>query len=166
MVLLLIFQPRLGFDNYDYLNNTTLDENDPNYKDIDYYWYEVNRRTPFIIWTKDEDFKEMYSQEITKVSGMIDISPTILNMLGLYNKYALGEDLFENFDEENIVAFPNGNFITDKVYYNDSKNEYKLLKDIPLDGNYIEKWMSQDYSLLLNHPSDNPEYYIGAKITN
>lgn len=30
-------------------------------------------------------------------------------------------------------------------------------------GNYIEKWMSQDYSLLLNHPSDNPEYYIGAK---
>ena len=83
----------------DYLNNTTLDENDQNYKDIDYYWYEVNRRTPFIIWTKDEDFKEMYSQEITKVSGMIDISPTILNMLGLYNKYALGEDLFANFDK-------------------------------------------------------------------
>ena len=152
--------------NYDYLNNTTLDENDPNYKDIDYYWYEVNRRTPFIIWTKDEDFKEKYSQKITKVSGMIDISPTILNMLGLYNKYALGEDLFENFDEENIVAFPNGNFITDKVYYNDSKNEYKLLKDIPLDGNYIKK--CKDYTeKLLNISNDIAVYnYFETELSN
>lgn len=152
--------------NYDYLNNTTLDENDQNYKDIDYYWYEVNRRTPFIIWTKDEDFKEMYSQEITKVSGMIDISPTILNMLGLYNKYALGEDLFENFDEENIVAFPNGNFITDKVYYNDSKNEYKLLKDIPLDGNYIEK-CKKYIEKLLNISNDIAVYnYFETELSN
>lgn len=152
--------------NYDYLNNTTLDENDQNYKDIDYYWYEVNRRTPFIIWTKDEDFKEMYSQEITKVSGMIDISPTILNMLGLYNKYALGEDLFANFDKENIVVFPNGNFITDKVYYNDSKNEYKLLKDIPLDGNYIKK--CKDYTeKLLNISNDIAVYnYFETELSN
>ncbi len=152
--------------NYDYLNNTTLDENDPNYKDIDYYWYEVNRRTPFIIWTKDEDFKEKYSQKITKVSGMIDISPTILNMLGLYNKYALGEDLFANFDKENIVVFPNGNFITDKVYYNDSKNEYKLLKDIPLDGNYIKK--CKDYTeKLLNISNDIAVYnYFETELSN
>ena len=152
--------------NYDYLNNTTLDENDPNYKDIDYYWYEVNRRTPFIIWSKDEEFKKMYSQEITKVSGMIDISPTILNMLGLYNKYALGEDLFANFDKENIVVFPNGNFITDKVYYNDSKNEYKLLKDIPLDGNYIEK-CKKYIEKLLNISNDIAVYnYFETELSN
>ncbi len=134
--------------NYDYLNNTILDENDPNYKKIDYYWYEVNRRTPFIIWSKDDEFKEKYKKEITKVSGMIDISPTILNMLGLYNEYALGEDLFANFEEENIVAFPNGNFITDKVYYNDSKNEYKLLQDVPLEEDYIKKCKSYTEKIL------------------
>lgn len=152
--------------NYDYLNNNKLDENDPNYKNIDYYWYEVNRRTPFIIWSKDEEFKKMYSKEITKVSGMIDISPTILNMLGLYNEYALGEDLFANFDKENIVAFPNGNFITDKVYYNDSKNEYKLLKDVPLEENYIEKCKNYTEKLL-NISNDIAVYdYFGRELSN
>ena len=42
------------------------------------------------------------------------------------------------FDKENIVVFPNGNFITDKVYYNDSKNEYKLLEDVPIKEDYIK----------------------------
>ena len=89
--------------NYDYLNNNILDEDNEDYQELDYYWYEVNRRVPFIIWEKSENFKENYSKEITKVSGMIDVSPTILNMLGLENKYALGEDLFSNFNYDDIV---------------------------------------------------------------
>ena len=40
--------------------------------------------------------------------------------------------------ENNIVVFPNGNFVTDKVYYSELKNEYKLLKDVPIEENYIE----------------------------
>jgi len=125
--------------NYDYLNNKMLDKDNENYQELDYYWYEVNRKVPFIIWSNDETFKKSYSQKVSKVSGMIDVSPTILNMLGLEQNYALGEDLFSNFEKENVVVFPNGNFITDKVYYNDSKNEYKMLKDVPLDINYIKK---------------------------
>ena len=134
--------------NYDYLNDDILDKDDENYQELDYYWYEVNRRVPFIIWEKSDTFKKMYSKEITKVSGMIDVSPTILNMLGLDNEYALGEDLFSNFDKENVVVFPNGNFITDKVYYNDSKNEYKMLKDVPLDVNYIKNYKEYTEDLL------------------
>jgi len=134
--------------NYDYLNDDILDKDNSNYKELDYYWYEVNRRVPFIIWEKSDTFKKMYSKEITKVSGMIDVSPTILNMLGLEQEYVLGEDLFSNFDKENVVVFPNGNFITDKVYYNDSRNEYKMLKDVPLDVNYIKNYKEYTEDLL------------------
>ena len=122
--------------NYNYETEEVYDEYDERYKNIDYYWYEINRRVPFIIYSKDEDFKKNYSEVISRVSGMIDISPTILNMLGFNNPYALGSDLFSK--NESIVAFPNGNFITDKVYYNDSKNEYKLLEDVPIKEDYIK----------------------------
>ena len=32
--------------------------------------------------------------------GMIDVLPTIGNMLGIYNKYALGHDIFEIKDKK------------------------------------------------------------------
>ena len=62
--------------------------------------------------------------------------PTIGNMLGFYNKYALGHDIFET-KENNIVVFPNGNWITNKMYYNSQKGKYKLLKDEIIDEDYI-----------------------------
>ena len=101
-----------------------------------------------IIDINDETFKKSYSKTISKVSGMIDVSPTILNMLGLEQNYALGEDLFSNFEKENIVVFPNGNFITDTVYYNDSKNEYKILKNVPIGVNYIRNCKKYTEELL------------------
>ena len=57
--------------------------------------------------------------------GMYDVQPTLGNMLGFENSYALGHDIFsipEN--EENVVIFPNGNFVTDTVYYNNQKSTY------------------------------------------
>lgn len=124
--------------NYDPKTNTVLDETDPNYKEIDYYWYELNRRVPLIIWSKDETFKTQYGKEITTAMGMYDVSPTLGNMLGIYNKYALGTDIM-NKQDDNLVAFPNGNFLTNYVYYSDSKEEYKLLTEKALKENYIEE---------------------------
>lgn len=57
--------------------------------------------------------------------GMIDIMPTLANMFGLTYKYGLGSDMFSTTD--NIVVFPSGNWMTNKLYYNSSKDEYRQL---------------------------------------
>jgi hypothetical protein len=54
--------------------------------------------------------------------GMIDVAPTLGNMFNFYNKYSLGNDIF-GVGKDNIVIFPYGNFITNYVYYNDSKGD-------------------------------------------
>ena len=48
--------------------------------------------------------------------GMYDVMPTLGNMFGFYNKYALGHDIFNHLDD-NVVVFPTGNWLTNKVYY-------------------------------------------------
>ena len=72
-------------------------------------------------------------------------------MLGIVNKYSLGHDMIEY--KNNIITFPNGNFITDNVYYNDNKSEYKLIKDVPLEEDYISK--CKEYSDTLLEVSNN-----------
>lgn len=124
------------FYNYDYKTSSIKSSDDESYVDIDYYFYEINKKVPFIIWSNDEKFKTTLSKEIKEVGGMIDVGPTIMNLLGIHNKYFLGNDLLNK--ENNIVVFPNGNFVTDKVYYSELKNEYKLLKDVQIEENYIE----------------------------
>ena len=91
---------------------------------VDDYTYEINRKVPFIIWSKDMKGSK-YNEEITKVMGMIDVMPTLGNMLGVKNEFALGHDIFSI--DENIVAFPDGNYITDKVYYESSTDGYYQL---------------------------------------
>ena len=62
--------------------------------------------------------------------GMYDVQPTLGNMFGFSNVYALGHDIFSVADnEENVVIFPNGNFVTDTVYYDSQKNTYFDLTD-------------------------------------
>ncbi len=123
--------------NYDYKTDNILDSSDPNYKELDYYWQELNRSTPLIIWSKDEVFKTNYSKEVDTAMGMYDVSVTLGNMLGVYNKYALGTDVMDKTD--NLVVFPNGNFLTNYVFYNNNKGQYKLLKNTPLSEDYIKK---------------------------
>ena len=69
---------------------------------------------------------ENFEKQIDYYMGMIDVMPTIGNMFGIYNKYALGNDIFE-IKDDNVIAFPNGNFLTNKVYYYNSKEEYKAI---------------------------------------
>lgn len=120
--------------NYDEKNDITNTEGSENYISYDYYENELNRSVPFIIWSKDNKI----NQTINTAMGMYDVLPTLGNMLGIHNKYSLGSDIF-NKEDDNLVVFPNGNFLTNYVYYNDSKNEYKPLKDIPLSEKYIEE---------------------------
>lgn len=126
------------FYNYVPETDSLLDKNDPNYQEVDYYSYELNREVPFIIWTKDKKF----NVEVTEVMGMYDIMPTLGNMLGIKNEYVIGTDMFSLKDgEENVVVFPDGNWLTNKMYYSQSKNEGKLLNpDDTVSVDYINKY--------------------------
>ena len=69
--------------------------------------------------------------------GMYDVLPTIANMFGFKEKYALGHDIFS--DNEKIVVFPNGNVLTNKVYYSSLNDEYITLTEEPIDVDYINR---------------------------
>ena len=119
--------------NYDPETGMIKDKDDPTYITKEKYEYDLMKKTPFIIWTKDKKYKK----EIKNVMGMYDVLPTIGNMFGFYPKYALGNDIFSK--TEKIVIFPNGNFLTNKVYYNNTKDEYYTLTDEAIYSNYIEE---------------------------
>ena len=121
-------------NNYDPITDSVKSKDDETYEEYDSFDYELDRKVPLLIWTKDGKVKG----KVDYTMGMYDVMPTIGNMLGFYNKYALGHDIFET-KENNIVVFPNGNWITDKMYYNSQKGEYKLLKDEIIDEDYISK---------------------------
>ena len=105
---------------------------------IDEFTYEINRKVPFIIWSKDK-VKSKYTKKINEVMGMIDVMPTLANMLGVKPKYALGNDMFNISD--NVVVFPSGNWLTNKVYYNSSKQEFRQLDlETSIDIDYIDKY--------------------------
>lgn len=123
------------FYNYDPLTDSVRSSDDPEYKDVDYYTYELNRKVPFIIWTKNKDLKG----EVTKVMGMYDVLPTLGNMMGFSSPYALGHDIFSV--DENVVVFPDGNWVTDRMYYNQSNDTGKLLNpEDTVSVEYIEKY--------------------------
>ena len=68
------------------------------------------------------------NMKVNNVMGMYDVMPTLGNMFGFYNKYALGHDIF-NIGSNNIVVFPNGNWVTNKMYYNSQKSAYLPLTE-------------------------------------
>lgn len=108
-------------NNYDKENDDVLDKDDENYEEVDYFDYELNRSVPLIIWTKDKK----YNKTIDTAMGMIDVMPTLSNMLGVKPKYALGNDIMNLTN--NVVPFPNGNWLTNDIYYNSQKDEYKVI---------------------------------------
>jgi phosphosulfolactate synthase (CoM biosynthesis protein A) len=56
-------------------------------------------------------------------------------MFGFNEDYSLGHDIFS--DDENIVVFPNGNILTDKVYYSELNDEYITFTNDAIDSGYI-----------------------------
>lgn len=123
------------FYNYDPETDTVRDADDPEYKEIGFYQYELNRKVPFIIWTKDHKYQE----EITEVMGMYDVLPTLGNMFGFKSPYALGHDIFSI--DENVVVFPDGNWLTNKLYYNAQKGEsLSLQAEEPVNIDYVNHY--------------------------
>ncbi|MBR6137627.1 MAG: LTA synthase family protein [Bacilli bacterium] len=116
--------------NYNMETHEIRDEEDELYKEYDYYQYELGRKVPFIIWTKDLAGTYL-NNNYTYTMGMYDVQPTLGNMFGFYNKYALGHDIFST-RENNIVVFPNGNWLNANVYYNSQKAEYLPLTEQPI----------------------------------
>lgn len=137
--------------NYNKETNELYDEDDENYKEYDSYQYELGRKVPFIIWTKDMQGSRL-NMEVQNVMGMYDVLPTLGNMLGIKNKYALGHDMF-NIKENNIVVFPNGNWVTNKIYYNSQKAAYLALLDLPITEEEIKN--NTEYANKLLDVSNN-----------
>jgi phosphoglycerol transferase MdoB-like AlkP superfamily enzyme len=130
--------------NFNPLTGEDYKEEDPEYNEFDYYDFEVFKKVPLIMFTKDKKLKGTYSYPM----GMIDVMPTISNMLGIEPKYALGNDIF-NVKDNNMVVFPNGNFLTKDVYYYDSQSDYRVLsKSATLDKDYIEERRKKTTNIL------------------
>lgn len=121
--------------NYDPYNDSLRSMDDGEYVEFNDYDYELSKSVPFIIWSKD--MKE--NKVIDTPMGMIDVMPTLGNMLGIYNKYSLGKDIMETRKEDGIVVFKDGSFITDKIYYNAKKNESYTITSGILADDYITK---------------------------
>ena len=107
----------------------------------------MNKNTPLILWTKNPSLRKKINKQIDYTMGMYDVMPTLGNMLGVENKYALGHDIF-NIKDDNVVVFPNGNFLTGKVYYNNSTGEYYVYNNSVIDDEYIEKYKKYSDRLL------------------
>lgn len=106
--------------NYDPYTDSLKEEGDEGYVDYNEYKYQLDKKVPFIIWSKDQEVKE----EISSVAGMIDVMPTLTNMFGVgNNKYQLGHDLFSLKKDDNTVVFTDGSYVTDKIYYDGQSGE-------------------------------------------
>ena len=123
--------------NYDKETDAARDctEEDSNCTIINGNTYELLRRVPFLIYSKET--KQKYHTEVTNVMGMYDCMPTLGNMFGFYNKYALGHDIFD-IKDNNIVVFPDGNWVTNYIYYNNQNGTYLTLKEAELPLDYMK----------------------------
>ena len=125
--------------NYDYLTGEIKTSDDKTFREYDAYDHALNKKTPLILWSKNKELAKKLTGEVDTIMGMYDAIPTLYNMLDIETSYVLGHDIF-NIKDENIVVYPNGNYLTDKVFYNNSTGEYKILKEgIILESDYVSE---------------------------
>ena len=121
--------------NYDPVTDSVLEEGDEGYVDYNEYEYKLDKKVPFIIWTKNKE----YRMEIKKVAGMIDAYPTLSNMFGLVaNEFQLGSDLLNQVNSDNTVVFTDGSYVTNKIYYNGQNGEIYPIDGATVDEEYIQ----------------------------
>ena len=121
----------------------TIDFIEIDYKDVYGYYYELLKNTPLIIWSSDKEFNIVNDSAM----GMYDVLPTVANLFGFSEKYSLGHDIFDDY-YDNIVVFPNGNVLTDKVYYSDLNDEYIAFTDLPIERDYIDELRNYSETIL------------------
>ena len=128
------------------------------------------QRVPLIIHIPGQK-----GQVISKVSGQIDVKPTLLHLLGIKTNHSIefGTDLFEKNDEP-LMVMRDGSFVTNDYLY--TKNVCYNKKtgeptDITMCQPYIEKAKTElnysdklIYGDLLRFDSHN-RYKTGTMIT-
>lgn len=124
------------FYNYDYKTDSILTKDDPRYIEMDDIDYELNRKVPFIIWTKNMD--KNYKTEVTEVMGMYDVLPTLANMFNINDKYSLGNDIFSV--NNNVIIFPDASWLTNDIYYNSQTDEAFSINKTQNNINFSEKF--------------------------
>ena len=147
--------------NYDAKSDTIKKEKDKGYIEYNKYTYELDRKVPFIIWTKEKE----YNIEVTTPTGMIDALPTLGNMLGVHSKYQLGKDIFNIKDGDNTVTFIDGSFLTSKIYYNAPRGEIYSINNEPITESYIKE-RAEHSSNLIEVSNDIISYNLITKIEN
>ncbi len=124
--------------NYNPADGSTYEVGDEEYKDYDIFDHELNKKTPLIIWSKNKTIRDNLNKTVSYTMGMYDVMPTIGNMFGFKNPFALGHDIF-NIKNNNVVVFPNGSYVTNEVYFSNQNGKYKTLKtNAVLDENYVK----------------------------
>ncbi len=124
--------------NMNFATGEMYTETDEEYYDYNSFEHDLNRKTPLILWSKNQRIQKKLKGTVDYAMGMIDVLPTLGNMLGIKNEFALGHDIF-NIKNKNIVVFPNGNFLTNSLYYNNASEKYYITKlGITIDEDYIE----------------------------
>ena len=121
--------------NYDPITGEVRTEEDTDYVEFNDYDYELMRRVPLIIYSKDMKS----NKKIDTPMGMIDVLPTLGNMLNIYNKYSLGKDIMSINKEDGIIVFKDGSYITDKIYYSAKNEEAYTLSNGIITDDYIQK---------------------------
>lgn len=130
---------RISKSNYDYMYNydpytdRVLEQGEYGYVEFNDYDYELDKRVPLIIWSKDLN----EAKTISIPMGMIDVLPTLGNMLNIYNKYALGNDIMGITNNENIVVLNDGSYITSNIYYSARNSEAYTISNGIITKDYI-----------------------------
>ena len=130
--------------NYDPITDTIKTENDEGYIPYTKYNYELDRKVPFIIWTKDQN----YNLNVNTPMGMIDVLPTLGNMIGIHSDYQLGKDIMNLKGDDNTVTFIDGSFLTSKEYYNSPKGEIYSINNEPITEEYIKERAKKSSDLI------------------
>ena len=122
--------------NYDPYTDEVRKEGDEGYVDYNEYEYKLDKKVPFIIWTKNKNIKK----EVTVPTGMIDAFPILGNLFGLEkNSFQLGHDILGNASSDNTVVFTDGSYVTSKIYYNGQNGEIYSVDGNAVDEDYIQR---------------------------
>lgn len=117
--------------NYDFETGSMKNSSDSTFVKYDEYDNIIDKSIPLIVWTLDG----LYQEEITTPMSTIDILPTIGNMLGIYNKFALGNDVMSI--DNNIVIFKDGSWLDNNYYYDAAFDKVILLNEVSANDEYI-----------------------------
>lgn len=148
--------------NYDPITDKIKEEGDEGYIDYNEYEYKLDKKVPFIIWTKNKQ----YNEEIATPTGMIDAFPILENLFRLErNPFQLGHDILGLHSEDNTVVFTDGSYVSSKIYYNGQNSEIYSVSGDAVDEEYIRT--NADYANdLIDISNDIITYDLIKEIRN